>query len=123
MRFFLVLIIILSFLSITFQKVVLFSVYQVNKDFIIENYCVNKEKPELECDGKCHLAKMFKKSEKPESGFPFSEIIERTLDYIGESSITLEIKKEFFLKIKHHSHYTLMSSQPHILKLLKPPII
>ncbi len=31
--------------------------YQLNIDYIIETYCVNKAKPELQCNGKCHLAK------------------------------------------------------------------
>ncbi|RFS17468.1 hypothetical protein [Emticicia sp. C21] len=31
--------------------------YEIRKDFIIKNYCVNKNKPELHCDGKCFLAK------------------------------------------------------------------
>ncbi|WP_405563641.1 hypothetical protein [Polaribacter sp. Asnod6-C07] len=31
--------------------------YQLNIDYIIETYCVNKNKPELQCNGKCHLAK------------------------------------------------------------------
>lgn len=30
--------------------------YELNIDYIIETYCVNKEKPELQCNGKCHLA-------------------------------------------------------------------
>ncbi len=28
----------------------------MNIDYIIETYCVNKEKPKLQCNGKCHLA-------------------------------------------------------------------
>ncbi len=31
--------------------------YQLNIDYIIETYCVNTDKPELQCNGKCHLAK------------------------------------------------------------------
>ncbi len=31
--------------------------YELNIDYIIETYCVNKEKPKLECNGKCHLMK------------------------------------------------------------------
>lgn len=31
--------------------------YQLNIDYIVENYCVNKERPTLKCDGKCYLAK------------------------------------------------------------------
>ncbi len=30
--------------------------YHLNIDYIVETYCVNKEKPELQCHGKCHLA-------------------------------------------------------------------
>jgi hypothetical protein len=30
--------------------------FELNIDSIVENYCVNKEKPELQCNGKCHLA-------------------------------------------------------------------
>lgn len=30
--------------------------YGLNIDYIIEKYCVNKDKPMLMCNGKCHLA-------------------------------------------------------------------
>lgn len=35
----------------------LFLDYEIRKDFIIQNYCENKDRPELHCDGKCYLAK------------------------------------------------------------------
>mgnify|MGYP003673174318 CR=1 FL=1 len=31
--------------------------FELNIDSIIQKYCVNKDKPELQCNGKCHLAK------------------------------------------------------------------
>ncbi|MEP5340680.1 MAG: hypothetical protein ABJL44_13125 [Algibacter sp.] len=31
--------------------------YQINIDYITEAFCENKEKIELSCNGKCHLAK------------------------------------------------------------------
>ncbi|MEZ4779503.1 MAG: hypothetical protein R2786_09010 [Flavobacteriaceae bacterium] len=36
--------------------------YELNIDYIIENYCVNKEKPELKCNGKCYLAQQLQKN-------------------------------------------------------------
>ncbi len=30
--------------------------YELRKEFIIDNFCVNKDRPELHCDGKCYLA-------------------------------------------------------------------
>ncbi|MPR33437.1 hypothetical protein [Salmonirosea aquatica] len=30
--------------------------FELRKEFIIDNFCVNKDRPELHCDGKCYLA-------------------------------------------------------------------
>jgi hypothetical protein len=31
--------------------------FQLNLDAIVTKYCVNKERPQLQCNGKCHLGK------------------------------------------------------------------
>jgi hypothetical protein len=31
--------------------------FQMNIDAIIQKYCVNKDKPQMHCNGKCHLMK------------------------------------------------------------------
>lgn len=31
--------------------------YELNIDYITEKFCENKDKPQLQCNGKCHLAK------------------------------------------------------------------
>jgi len=31
--------------------------YELNIDYIIETYCINKDKPALQCNGKCFLSK------------------------------------------------------------------
>jgi len=33
--------------------------YFANKSFITQKYCVNKDRPELKCFGKCHLKSMY----------------------------------------------------------------
>ncbi len=38
--------------------------YTIRKEFIIENLCVNIEKPEKQCNGKCHLEKQIEKEAK-----------------------------------------------------------
>lgn len=48
-------------------KLVLISNYLINKEFIIFNYCENKSKPKLKCNGKCHLKKQLKEQEKQEA--------------------------------------------------------
>lgn len=34
--------------------------YQLNIDYIVEKYCVNKERPSLNCNGKCYLMSQMK---------------------------------------------------------------
>ncbi len=31
--------------------------YELNIDYIVETYCINKDKPKLQCNGKCYLSK------------------------------------------------------------------
>ena len=38
-----------------------FAWYEVNRDFIAANWCVNRDKPMLHCDGKCILAQKLRK--------------------------------------------------------------
>jgi hypothetical protein len=35
--------------------------YQLNKELITAYFCVNKDKPEMHCDGKCFLSKQLEK--------------------------------------------------------------
>lgn len=37
--------------------------YVVNQDYIAEYLCVNKDKPMLDCNGKCYLAKMLQEEQ------------------------------------------------------------
>jgi hypothetical protein len=41
--------------------------YQLRKDFIAKVLCINKQKPQLNCNGKCFLAKRLKTAEEQES--------------------------------------------------------
>ena len=36
--------------------------YFINYDYIVEVLCINKDKPELECDGKCYLKEQLSES-------------------------------------------------------------
>ena len=45
----------LYFLSML-KPVIPFVEYELNKEYISEFLCINRDKPRLQCDGKCHLA-------------------------------------------------------------------
>lgn len=41
--------------------------YQLRKDFISRVLCINKQKPQLNCNGKCYLAKRLQAAEDQEN--------------------------------------------------------
>lgn len=47
--------------------------YVVNYNYISTVLCVNKEKPQLQCNGKCYLAKQLEKSSEQDEKNPFGE--------------------------------------------------
>ena len=55
-------IVLVLFLVPQFSNTVLWVNYELNKKAITEQFCVNKKKPELKCNGKCHLAEQLTKS-------------------------------------------------------------
>jgi hypothetical protein len=38
-----------------FKELTIYGLYTINKETVIEFFCINKGEPELKCDGKCHL--------------------------------------------------------------------
>ncbi|HVX28570.1 MAG TPA: hypothetical protein VHB70_19630 [Parafilimonas sp.] len=47
----------------TFSSFVDDAAYSLNKNYITENFCVNKIRPQLHCNGHCYLEKQIQKQE------------------------------------------------------------
>jgi len=60
--------------------------YIINYDYISKVLCVNKDKPTLKCNGKCHLKKELKSAEKEQKKSPIT--------------ISLQTEKYFFKPIE-----------------------
>ena len=66
LAFFLVALMLLQILG---QEVLVVD-YQLNKARITELYCVNKARPQLHCNGKCHLAQQLRKADGADKKAP-----------------------------------------------------
>lgn len=90
-----VLLIVLSLLT-GFQQALIFVHFKLNREAIEQAFCVNKDKPDLQCHGTCYLKKQLQKTtENPE---PASIIVHPWMatypSLIAESeakSVTIEI--------------------------------
>lgn len=66
----------------TFSREVVVLDYQVHKERITELFCVNKDKPALHCNGKCHLAKQLRKASDSESKIPAANFAKVKYDVV-----------------------------------------
>jgi hypothetical protein len=48
----------------SFYQGLIYTYYVLNKDYIVAKLCKNRAKPELQCDGKCHLKKVLQISKE-----------------------------------------------------------
>lgn len=99
--------------------------FQLNIDYIIETYCVNKEVPELKCNGKCHLAKQLQ-VDLPSSDLStatlavvesFFPVFYNTLDTVKFKANYFNLKNKISLYVVNH--YKLVC----FYRDLKPPIV
>ncbi|WP_210488632.1 hypothetical protein [Rufibacter aurantiacus] len=54
-------------LTQAFSKFFIVLDYEANKDFISKVLCINREKPQMHCNGKCYLMKKLKKAEQTQN--------------------------------------------------------
>jgi hypothetical protein len=57
---------ILAMISSTLSKLLIYADFKSNQKYIAAVLCENKEKPKLNCQGKCYLTKKLKEAEEKE---------------------------------------------------------
>lgn len=96
--------------------------YQINKGFITANFCINKAKPKLQCNGKCYLAKKLKKAQENEEK-------QASLVNSFEQNIYLEPLQLFVLQpiavqdptIDNHFYYSESQFTSPTFSIIQPP--
>lgn len=64
--------------------------YLVNQDYIAEFLCINKDRPQLNCDGKCYLAKKLnEQDEKKRKNIPKINL-ENHFHIAGKNHFTIQ---------------------------------
>lgn len=67
-------------LQLTGSSVLLLS-YELNKEQITKTLCVNRNKPRMHCNGKCHLKKQLQEQEKKEN-VPFNNLKSKSEEWV-----------------------------------------
>jgi hypothetical protein len=79
------------FLLQSAEKFIIVVNYELNKASITTNFCENKAKPMLHCNGKCHLKKQLQQQDKKENS-PTNSLKEKL-----EIQFLTENKKQTFI--------------------------
>lgn len=102
-----VLLMVLSLL-IGFQQAITIIHFKLNQGAIEQAFCVNKDKPWLQCHGTCYLKKQLKKTEDSESSsvstypkidiFIVSTTLFRLKELSNETQVKKPLDKHFFYR-------------------------
>jgi len=60
----------LGLLVQSFSKLFIVLDFQLNRSYIAQNLCVNRNKPQMHCNGKCHMMKVMKQEQKKDQDNP-----------------------------------------------------
>ena len=84
-------------LLVSLRISITYAYYYIDSTGFIEKFCENKDKPELKCNGKCHLKKVVEKNtdneEIPLKAIDFKEINLFVVEQMTYNLINVSIEK------------------------------
>ncbi|OWK68821.1 hypothetical protein [Pedobacter sp. AJM] len=57
----------LAVFTSNFSGLFVYAGYEMNRDYITSNLCINRNKPQMHCQGKCYLMRKVKEAEQNEN--------------------------------------------------------
>jgi hypothetical protein len=79
----------------TLGREVLVLDYALNKERITELYCVNKARPQLMCNGKCHLAKQLRKADDGDKKAPAGVVGKVKYEVLPTAALALRLPQRW----------------------------
>ncbi|MCK5872773.1 MAG: hypothetical protein KAG26_08100 [Methylococcales bacterium] len=104
----------------TFSQLFIVGDFIYNQDYIAANLCENIEKPELECNGKCHLKKELTKDTK-EKHEDKIVIADNVLFFDAQNVEIILDEPIFFSEVKTYSHYLEKDVVSYTASVFHPP--
>lgn len=111
-----------AFLLHSASRVIVYANFWLNQEFIAENLCENREEPQLECNGKCHLKKELDKDDERKQK-DTKQQVEVLLFLSPEISHNLEQTASYFIeKQRHYAFVLVQEPKGYHSHVFHPPI-
>jgi hypothetical protein len=116
---FLALLLIALIVSANFTRLFIYAGFEVNQKYIAEKLCENRNKPWLNCHGRCYLMKKIKQAEDKERST--ERQIQKSL--FQDAFVTTVFDFSFHAELLQQisSKYALLQPQQVVHSLLRPP--
>lgn len=95
--------------------------YESNKAYFTEKFCVNKAKPQMKCQGKCHLNKTLKKIDSNQNKDKSAQNLSISFEYLPTVAFAFTIENSIVSENNIYSNTNIFSFL-YFSELNKPPI-
>ncbi len=112
----------LLMLALAAKDFVMLAGYKLNQDFIAKTLCVNQDKPEMHCNGKCYLKKKISESKEKDQGkAPVAQPDELKQTVYYQPIIKVELPELISTQQKSFFMEPAFSGQPFLHEIFQPP--
>lgn len=101
---------------------ILSGLYTVDKTVFVDLFCVNQDKPEMNCEGSCMLEKI-EKQKKHDSEKPTQINITQLQFYYQVQNFELKLSNINLSDLEHHVQYQSFQSFNHLKEIFRPPTL
>lgn len=74
-------------MSVSSKELIQYAAFKFNQEYISAVFCINKDKPEMKCDGKCYLKKTLDTSKEEKQSKTMPPPDEKSLVVFYESNM------------------------------------
>lgn len=103
------------------RNTVLYAVYEYNKAFFIDLFCVNKNRPQLQCNGHCKLAQMQREETEQKASEMLKQLQFETVVFCSVRIVSIETQLPFDKKYNYSLYRSPLYSFLYTTAVVKPP--
>lgn len=113
-----------AFLLHASSRLLVYANFWMNQEYIAEKLCENKDKPEMECNGKCHLKKELEKEDKRKQQEERKIQVEE-LVFIPQSEIKEVIDAVYTVEKVNRQHFFVIQQKTNGFSpyIFHPPVV
>lgn len=86
--------------------------WKINQTEVTENFCENKAKPMMHCNGKCHLAKQLKLQEEQEQKSLSKKSSKKSSPKVKTTKVEQVVTENFALFLETNSNSPTIKNKP-----------